>query len=148
MTDDRRRKTSESAGPRSPVTARPCPFPLSPSPSSFRARPPSSVSGLIEAKVTYTLFHAGSFYVIERVPARVCQETGEEFFAPETVERIQALVKGKKKPDRMVRTPVYAYAWRPIAAQPTSLRFTRTKDGSPQGTRVHYNEPRGGGSWM
>lgn len=110
VTADGRRKAPESAGPRSPVTARPCPFPLSPSLSSFRARPPSLVSGLVEAKVTYTLFHEGSFYVIEHVPARVCQETGEEFFAPETVERIQALVKGKKKPDRMVRTPVYEYA--------------------------------------
>ena len=26
------------------------------------------------------------------------------------VERIQALVKGKEKPDRMVNTPVYEYA--------------------------------------
>ena len=70
----------------------------------------SSVSGLVDAKVTYTLFHEGNFYVVEHVPARVCRETGEEFFAPDTVERIQALVKGKKKPDRTVRTPVYEYA--------------------------------------
>jgi hypothetical protein len=48
--------------------------------------------------------------VVEHVPARVCQETGEEFSAPETVERIHALVKGKKKPDRTERTPVYEYA--------------------------------------
>ena len=65
---------------------------------------------MIETEVTYTLVHEGNFYVIEHVPARVCQETGEEFFAPETVERIHALVKGKKKPDRTVRTPVYEYA--------------------------------------
>jgi len=65
---------------------------------------------MIETEVTYTLLHKGSFYVIEHVPARVCQETGEELFAPDTVERIQALVKGKKKPDRTVRTPVYEYA--------------------------------------
>ena len=60
--------------------------------------------------VTYTLVHEGNFYVIEHVPARVCRETGEEFFAPDTVERIHALVKGKKKPNRTVRTPVYEYA--------------------------------------
>jgi len=65
---------------------------------------------MIETEVTYTLFRAGNFYVIEHVPARVCRETGEEFFAPETVERIHTLVKGKKKPDRTVRTPVYEYA--------------------------------------
>jgi hypothetical protein len=44
------------------------------------------------------------------VPARVCQETGEQFFAPETVERIQALIKGQQKPTRVVETPVYEYS--------------------------------------
>jgi YgiT-type zinc finger domain-containing protein len=65
---------------------------------------------MMETAVTYTLVHEGSFYVIEHVPARVCKETGEEFFAPETVERIRALIKSKKAPDRMVSTPVYEYA--------------------------------------
>jgi len=62
------------------------------------------------SKVTYTIAHNGNFYVIEHVPARVCQETGEEFFAPETVEHIHALIEGKRKPDRTVQTPVYEYA--------------------------------------
>ena len=65
---------------------------------------------MIETEVTYTLAHGGRFYIIEHVPARVCQETGEQFFSPETVERIQALIKGGKEPDRMVETPVYEYA--------------------------------------
>ena len=65
---------------------------------------------MTETEVTYTLAHEGKVYIIERVPARVCKETGEEFFAPETVERIQALVKGNRKPDRVVETPVYQYA--------------------------------------
>ena len=65
---------------------------------------------MIETEVTYTLVHEGNFFVIEHVPARVCRETGEEFFAPETVEHIHALIKGKRKPDRTVQTPVYEYA--------------------------------------
>ena len=65
---------------------------------------------MIETKVTYTLAHGGRFYIVEHVPARVCQETGEQFFSPETVEHIQALIKGGKKPDRVVETPVYEYA--------------------------------------
>ncbi len=65
---------------------------------------------IIETEVTYTLVHSGKFYIIEHVPARVCQETGEQFFSPETVERIQALIKGGKNPDRVVETPVYEYA--------------------------------------
>jgi len=44
------------------------------------------------------------------VPARVCKETGEQFFAPETVEHIQEIIKSKKEPDRVIETPVYKYA--------------------------------------
>ena len=65
---------------------------------------------IVETEVTYTLERAGRFYIIEHVPARVCKETGEQFFSPETVEHIQALIKGAKKPDRVVETPVYEYA--------------------------------------
>jgi len=55
-------------------------------------------------KVTYTLEHGGKFYIIKHVPARVCQETGEQYFAPETAERIQALIKGNASPDRAAGT--------------------------------------------
>jgi YgiT-type zinc finger domain-containing protein len=64
---------------------------------------------LIETEVTYTLELGGKFYIIEHVPARVCPETGEQFFSPETVERIHALIRGEKKPARVVETPVYEY---------------------------------------
>jgi len=65
---------------------------------------------MIETEVTYTLEHGGRFYIIEHVPARVCRETGEQFFSPETVEHIQALIKGGKKPSRVIKTPVFEYA--------------------------------------
>ena len=65
---------------------------------------------MIETEVTYTLEHGGEFYIIEQVPARVCKETGDQFFAPETVEHIQEIIKGKKEPDRVIETPVYKYA--------------------------------------
>jgi YgiT-type zinc finger domain-containing protein len=64
---------------------------------------------MVETEVTYTLELNGKFYIVEHVPARVCQETGEQFFAPETVERVQALIKGNRKPVRVVETPVYEY---------------------------------------
>jgi len=47
-----------------------------------------------ETEVTYTLQHGDKFYIIEHVPARVCKETGEQYFSPETVEHIQELIKG------------------------------------------------------
>jgi YgiT-type zinc finger domain-containing protein len=65
---------------------------------------------LLDTKVTYTLEHGGQFFIVENVPAHVCKETGEQYFAPETVEHIQAIIKSRKKPDRVVETPVYDYA--------------------------------------
>ena len=65
---------------------------------------------MIEMEVTYTLDLGGKFYIIEHVPARVCRETGEQFFSPETVEKIQSLIKGGRKPARVIETPVYEYA--------------------------------------
>jgi YgiT-type zinc finger domain-containing protein len=65
---------------------------------------------IIDTEVTYTVANKGQFYIIEHVPARVCKETGEQFFSPETVERIQAMIKGEKKPDRLIETPVFEYA--------------------------------------
>lgn len=64
---------------------------------------------MIETEVTYTLELGGKFYIIEHVPARVCRETGEQFFSPDTVENIQTMITGGKKPVRVVETPVYEY---------------------------------------
>ena len=56
-----------------------------------------------EEKVTYTLETDGMFYIIEIVPARVSEETGEQFFPPETVERLQNTIWGHKKPKKTVK---------------------------------------------
>ena len=63
-----------------------------------------------EAKVTYTLEMDGKFVIIENVPARVCVETGEQFFSPETVERLQQTIWEREKPKTTVETPVYEFA--------------------------------------
>ena len=69
-------------------------------------------SRMVERRVTYTLQHEGQFYVVENVPARVDEETGEQYFAPSTVERLQEVILSKQKPDRVVETPVYRYSER------------------------------------
>lgn len=63
-----------------------------------------------EAKVTYALEMDGKFVIIENVPARVCVETGEQFFSPETVERLQQTIWGREKPKKVVETAVYEFA--------------------------------------
>ncbi len=65
---------------------------------------------LIEQRVTYTLEMKGKFYIIENVPARVDQETGEQFFAPSTVERLQETILGETEPSKVIETPVYEYS--------------------------------------
>jgi YgiT-type zinc finger domain-containing protein len=57
--------------------------------------------------ITYTIYYDNKPVVIENVPAEVCQQCGEQYFAPETVEKLQKIVWSKKKPKRMVETPVY-----------------------------------------
>jgi len=65
---------------------------------------------LAERKVTYTLFKDGQFYIIENVPARVDLETGEQYFAPQTVEQLQKIIRQHPKPSRVVQTPVYNFS--------------------------------------
>ena len=65
---------------------------------------------LVEQHVTYTVELEGRFYLVENVPARVNPETGEQYFSPETVERLRELILGGRSPKRVVETPVYEYA--------------------------------------
>jgi hypothetical protein len=65
---------------------------------------------LEERRVTYTLEMNGKFYIVENVPARVSVETGEQFFAPETVEQLQGMIWEKQQPKRVLETPVYEFA--------------------------------------
>ncbi len=62
-----------------------------------------------ETRVNYTLEMEGKFFIIENVPARVCEETGEQFFSPETVERLRQTIMGQEKPKKTIETPVYEF---------------------------------------
>jgi len=64
---------------------------------------------LVEQRVTYALFKDGKFYIIENVPARVNRDTGEQFFAPQTVEHLQQIIAGKQQPRRVIQTPVFEF---------------------------------------
>jgi len=65
---------------------------------------------LVKRRVTYTLEVEGRLVIIENVPARVCLETGERFFSPETVEHLQQIIWEKQEPKRMVEVPVFEFA--------------------------------------
>ena len=64
---------------------------------------------LVERLVTYTIEFEGKFYIVENVPARVNEETGEQFFSPSTVECLHKTILGHAKPRRVMETPVFEY---------------------------------------
>ncbi len=70
----------------------------------------SNKETLVDRSVTYTVSLDGRVVVIENVPARVCVETGERYFSPQTVERIHEIVRGDAKPVRTINTSVYEFA--------------------------------------
>lgn len=65
---------------------------------------------LVERNVTYTRVVNGQLHIVEHVPARVNLETGEQLFAPATVEQLQRLIWENKQPVRVMQVPVYEYA--------------------------------------
>jgi hypothetical protein len=64
---------------------------------------------LADGFVTYPLQVDGKFYLIENVPVRTDEETGEHFFAPLVVKNLQQIVLNGKAPDRTIETAIYNY---------------------------------------
>lgn len=62
---------------------------------------------LVEQRVTYTLAMNGEFYIVESIPARVDEETGEQFFAPSKVEHLQETILEQAGPSKVIEKPIY-----------------------------------------
>ena len=71
---------------------------------------PRLLDELPETRVIYTLVRDGELVVVENVPARIDPATGEQFFAPSTVEQLQTIIWSERRPKRIIRTPVYEFA--------------------------------------
>ncbi|MBE9240882.1 YgiT-type zinc finger protein [Synechocystis salina] len=65
---------------------------------------------LVEKRVTYTLSLNDQLILVKNVPARVNEETGEQFFSPATVECLQQTVLHNQEPDHFIQIPVYSYS--------------------------------------
>lgn len=61
-----------------------------------------------ERQIVHTVRHCGQVIVIDHIPAEVCSVCGDVLLKPETVRRIEALLKTTVKPVRTV--PLYEYA--------------------------------------
>ena len=65
---------------------------------------------LVERLVTYTLAIDGDLVVVEHVPARINEETGERYYAPATVEKLQQIIRERRQPKRVIEAPVFDFA--------------------------------------
>ena len=64
---------------------------------------------LKEKRVKYTMEHGGKIYIVENVPAKVNEETGEQYFLPKTMDKIQKIILKQQNPYSVVETPVYYF---------------------------------------
>lgn len=64
---------------------------------------------LLETHVRYILDLNGQLFVFENVPARVNPTTGEQFFAPATVRRIQQIALSAKPPTQTIQVGLYEW---------------------------------------
>ncbi len=64
---------------------------------------------LIEKRVTVYHRWKGHLTVVEDVPARVCQQCGERYYAAEVIEEVERLAKERTKPARTLAVPVRVY---------------------------------------
>lgn len=66
-------------------------------------------SGQYEAtQVVHPVRHRGQVIVIDHVPAEACSVCGDVLLKPETVRRIEEMLKAAGQPSRTV--PLYEYA--------------------------------------
>lgn len=61
-----------------------------------------------ERNIVHTVRYSGQVIVIDHVPAEVCSVCGDVLLKPETVRRIEKLLRAKAQPSRTV--PLYEYA--------------------------------------
>lgn len=62
---------------------------------------------LIQQVIQYSQEFEGNFYIIEDVPAYICEQCGEIIIAESTAEKIQNLIWSGAEPKRTRLVPVY-----------------------------------------
>jgi hypothetical protein len=64
---------------------------------------------LVDKNVNYVMEEDGELVIIEKVPARVNPETGEQLLSSKTLQRLREMIKERKSPIRVIETPIYEF---------------------------------------
>jgi hypothetical protein len=96
---------------------------------------------LAKKEVNYILELEDRIIVVENVPARISLETGERYFAPETVERLQNMIcESKKTPARKLLGNFPAFSL------PPARKRVRLQNREMAVSRIHIIAKIGGES--
>ena len=60
--------------------------------------------------IQYSQEYKGNFYIVENVPAWICDQCGEIILSESIAEKIQELIWSGVEPKRTVQVPVYEVA--------------------------------------
>lgn len=60
----------------------------------------------VSKNITYTQWYKGELIVVENVPSEVCQNCGEEYFSPNTVDKIQKVIE-LHHTSKTIKVPVF-----------------------------------------
>ncbi len=63
-------------------------------------------SETVSKNITYTQWHKDELIAVENVPADVCKNCGEEYFAPDIVDKIQKVIE-QHHASRTIKVPVF-----------------------------------------
>ena len=61
-----------------------------------------------DKSITVDLRIGDKLFVVEEVPAKVCNQCGEKVFTPAVTRKLQNLIKRRRKAPRTVRVPVFS----------------------------------------
>ena len=64
---------------------------------------------LVDRNVHFAMEIDGKLVIIEKVPARVNPETGEQLLSTKTIQRLRQVIEERKDPSRVITTPVYEF---------------------------------------
>ena len=65
---------------------------------------------VIKGKTEHISRVDGQLVEIKEVPCEICQQCGEKYFDPQTIRRLEQIVKLKTKAKEYITLPVYSYA--------------------------------------
>jgi HTH-type transcriptional regulator/antitoxin MqsA len=73
----------------------------------MKSCPVCKSEALAERTIRTTLDYGGRIYIVENVPAKICDECGEVLLRPDTAKALERLVREGKPPHHAESVPVY-----------------------------------------